>query len=553
MKKNLLLFILFTASISLSYAQYIFDNSVHTASNFSSVNSTGAEGVQNIIDQNTNTEFLAFDAFDGIGFEVGLLGVSKTAIAIEIVTANDASERDTENYEIFGYNDGTNYTSIVTGAMSCIHTLLFPKTYSFTNSVAYTFNRVNFKGTCGTSEINQILDVQLFEAVGDSPVISCPANINMTSTTGQCGTIVSYSVSANDSEDGMLTASVASGLTSGSSFPVGVSEIFMSVTDSDNNTSSCSFTITIVDNEAPIPGCPADITVTASNSNDTSVVVDYTLNPTDNCVLINPLTGFTPLTMINGKAYYLSDNLFAPQDGFSDAITQGGFVGTIRTYADFTIILQALNSISDAGDVLIGYNDVDSEGTFVWHSGDSSNFNNWNSGEPNNSGANGEDYTLIQGDAGWNDVNTNLNFRYLFEIDYAPIQITGIASGNNFPIGTTTNTFQINDLGGNSVMCSFDVTVNANLSIPESKWSNGIFILPNPANQSITINSVSNSISLKSISIIDLNGKTLFSTNSTDSSSGDRFIDISSFATGMYLVKLEAANGQIAVKKLLKL
>jgi hypothetical protein len=58
---------------------------------------------------------------------------------------------------------------------------------------------------------------------------------------------------------------------------------------------------------------------------------------------------------------------------------------------------------------------------------------------------------------------------------------------------------------------------------------------------------------LKSISIIDLNGKTLFSTNSTDSSSGDRFIDISSFATGMYLVKLEAANGQIAVKKLLKL
>ncbi|MEM5567059.1 HYR domain-containing protein, partial [Psychroserpens sp. AS72] len=39
-------------------------------------------------------------------------------------------------------------------------------------------------------------------------------------------------------------------------------------------------------------------------------------------------------------------------------------------------------------------------------------------------------------------------------------QTAGIASGSQFPVGTTTNTFLVTDDSGNTATCSFDVTVN---------------------------------------------------------------------------------------------
>ncbi|WP_299547766.1 HYR domain-containing protein [Seonamhaeicola sp.] len=41
-------------------------------------------------------------------------------------------------------------------------------------------------------------------------------------------------------------------------------------------------------------------------------------------------------------------------------------------------------------------------------------------------------------------------------------QIAGIASGALFPIGTTTNTFEVTDAAGNKATCSFDVIVTQN-------------------------------------------------------------------------------------------
>ncbi|MCK4677796.1 MAG: HYR domain-containing protein, partial [Bacteroidales bacterium] len=39
-------------------------------------------------------------------------------------------------------------------------------------------------------------------------------------------------------------------------------------------------------------------------------------------------------------------------------------------------------------------------------------------------------------------------------------QIAGLASGSAFPVGTTTNTFEVTDASGNTAQCSFTVTVN---------------------------------------------------------------------------------------------
>jgi hypothetical protein len=407
---------------------------------------------------------------------------------------------------------------------------------------------LNFTGTCASSSINQIADVQLYESIGDSPVITCPSNITVNNTTGQCDAVVNYTVTANDTEDGMLTPTVTSGLTSGSAFPVGTTEVFMSVTDSDNNVASCSFTVTVVDNENPVAGCPADIMQTAANFGDTSAVVNYTLSPTDNCVLINPLTDFTPLTNINGKAYYLSNISYTPSGAFADAIAQGGFVGTIRNASDNTTITNAISSIGAAGNIVIGFSDTATEGTFVWQSGDTSTYDNWNPGEPNNAG--NEDYTVLQSSGGWNDVTDGSTYRYLLEIDYAPIQTAGLPSGADFPLGTTTNTFMITDLAGNSVMCSFDVTVDENLSVEESTFSNSIKLIPNPTKGIISFDSVTN-ISLQSITISDLNGRILYTMTDVGQLTQGITIDISTYEAGMYFVKLQDLENNTAVKRII--
>nr|WP_321235643.1 HYR domain-containing protein [uncultured Psychroserpens sp.] len=549
MKKQLLFYLLFTFSIAFTFAQGIFDDTIHTAVNFGSVNSPGAEGVQNVIDQNSNTKFLDFNAFDGIGFDVDLLGESKTAVAIEFVTANDAPERDPTNYEIFGSNDGTNYTSIATGNIPCISDRFFSRTFSFTNATGYTFYRVNFTGTCATSTINQIADVQLFETIGTAPTITCPSNISVNNDSGVCGALVNYALTANDAEDGALTPTITSGLASGETFPVGITEVFASVTDSDNNTVSCSFTVTVTDTELPIANCPSDITQTVANSGDTTAVVNFSLSPTDNCDLINPLTGFTPLANINNKAYYLSDASFTPQDAFTDAQAQGGFVGTIRNSSDNDLLINVISSIGAAGDVLIGYNDIATEGSFEWQSGDAASYNNWNAGEPNNAG--NEDYTVAQSSGGWNDVNNGNTYRYLLEIDYLPEQTAGLASGSDFPIGTTTNTFQITDISGNTVSCSFDVTVEENLSVDDTTFNRNISIYPNPTNGFITLKTNA-SASINSVMIIDLNGRILHVFTNIEFVESEKEFDLSQLSSGFYFMTINSEGGRSEMKRFIK-
>jgi hypothetical protein len=263
MKKITLFFLLLLFSLSTVYAQGIFDDSIHTATEFGDVNSPAIEGVQNIIDQNPNTKFLDFHILDGIGFEVDLLGVSKIAIAIEIVTANDLPQRDPTAFEVFGSNDGSNYTRITTGAIPCISTRLFARRFSFTNTNSYTYYRVNFTGDhCfGDDTISQIADVQLYTVIGDAPVITVPSDIIINNTAGQCTGNTTYTVTANDTEDGELTATLVTGLASGSDFPIGTTIVSYSVTDSDNNTVTRSFNVTVNDAENPVATCPANMMV----------------------------------------------------------------------------------------------------------------------------------------------------------------------------------------------------------------------------------------------------------------------------------------------------
>ena len=76
------------------------------------------------------------------------------------------------------------------------------------------------------------------------------------------------------------------------------------------------------------------------------------------------------------------------------------------------------------------------------------------------------------------------------------------------PEGTTTITWHITDDAGNESTCSFDVTVNAYVSI-ETLQQKGIAIYPNPVTNTLIVDftSFKGQGKIKSIKISDVSGK----------------------------------------------
>ena len=96
------------------------------------------------------------------------------------------------------------------------------------------------------------------------PLINCPMDIMANTDPGVCTAQVSFADAvAIDPEGGSVTVTQTMGPPSGSDFPIGDTIIEFTATNDDapNETSTCQFTITVVDNEPPTITCPADVVV----------------------------------------------------------------------------------------------------------------------------------------------------------------------------------------------------------------------------------------------------------------------------------------------------
>lgn len=117
------------------------------------------------------------------------------------------------------------------------------------------------------------------------PVLTLPSDFAVT-TESASGKNVSYTASATDNLDGPITPTCSP--TSGSLFPVGDTTVSCSATDAHSNTASGSFKVTVnlVDTTPPVITVPASFSVTAPDPS--GAVVTYSASATDN--LDGPLT-----------------------------------------------------------------------------------------------------------------------------------------------------------------------------------------------------------------------------------------------------------------------
>src|SRR5438067_2242916 len=249
----------------------------------------------------------------------------------------------------------------------------------------------------------------VFVLVNQAPVIVCPADITQNTDTNACGAIVSYTAPVGtDSCPGSSTAQTA-GLASGSLFPLGVTTNQFVVSDAAGNTAACSFTVTVLDNQAPVIVCPADI-IHLPDALAICAIVNFTAPlGTDSC----------PGSSTAQTAGLASGSLF-PLGVTTNTFVVSDAAGNTAA-CSFTVTV-----LDNQAPVIVCPADI-TQNT-----------------DTNACGAS-VSYTAPVGTDSCPGSST--------------AQTAGLASGSLFPLGVTTNTFVVSAAAGNTAACSFTVTV----------------------------------------------------------------------------------------------
>jgi gliding motility-associated-like protein len=107
----------------------------------------------------------------------------------------------------------------------------------------------------------------------------CPANITV-NVGADCEKVATW---LDPTLDDNCSATLTKSHNSGDAFPLGTTTVTYEAEDGAENTATCSFTVTVVDNVAPvITNCPADITLSATTSCE-RVATWAPLNVNDDC------------------------------------------------------------------------------------------------------------------------------------------------------------------------------------------------------------------------------------------------------------------------------
>lgn len=157
-------------------------NSLISSITPTSFNSPAGEQVSRAFDGSVGSKYLNFDEYN-TGAAVRLTS-GRRVTAIQFATGNDSPERDPASYQLWGSNDGVNWTSISQGGTGFVNT--DRKTYgnviTFTNSAAYTYYAVKFPTVRGDTWANsmQVSEIKMMYDSADTTTSTDTGNGTVT-------------------------------------------------------------------------------------------------------------------------------------------------------------------------------------------------------------------------------------------------------------------------------------------------------------------------------------------------------------------------------------
>ena len=282
---------------------------------------------------------------------------------------------------------------------------------SFSIPTGSTFGVGTTTVTATVIDDAMLTDTCTFDVVvtdNEDPVPSCPANIVVNNDAGQCGANVAFSVSSTDNCPGVTESCDAN---SGDFFPVGTTTVNCTAMDAAGNTGTCSFTVTVNDNEMPtISNCPGPIVMTADSGACSAMVSFMAPMAMDNC------------------------------PGESIMRTQGPPPGSNFPVGTTTVEYMAMDTNGNTSLCTFTVEVTDDE-------------------DPVLSACPMSDTVPV--DPG--QCTAVYNFTAPTAVDNCPgvsvVQTAGPASGSAFPTGPTDVTFTATDASGNTDTCTFTITV----------------------------------------------------------------------------------------------
>ena len=241
-----------------------------------------------------------------------------------------------------------------------------------------------------------------------APSITCPANVTANNSPATaCSAVVTYGAITATDNCNAPSITLIGGLASGSNFPVGVNPVTFRATDAANNSSTCSFTVTVKDVTLPTITCPANI-VRSNDPGLCGATVSYpTPTATDNCGILN-------VTFVSG----LASGAFNP-------------VGTVTNIWRATDV----NTNSSTCSFTVKVNDTEAP-TIICPA------------------------DLVKGnDFGSCGANLGINIGTTTVHDNCAVSTASNNNPGNFPVGTTIVTWVIGDPAGNTAACNQSITI----------------------------------------------------------------------------------------------
>lgn len=344
---------------------------------------------------------------------------------------------------------------------------------------------------------------------------SCPGNISVDNDPGLCSAVVNFTVNAPEKGSVVQTG----GLPGGTEFPVGTVVNTFLLTDSLGVETTCNFTVTVNDTEAPIIDCPKNIVVSNDPGECGAIVTFSTLSDEVliDEVLPGSISGWEVYDYPNNPTFFYEE-VISPYDGTTaiktravgntyswcstESITKiyeiSGNTSTtsLQAYLEFYSNLTTYNfpyitvEIKDSNDGILGYHiyyGKDMVGS--WY------LNNYINGNPayytELPSATGEmilDLSKIGEDIDFDKFSIRIsNYTCIGEntiiLDHlrvlngsvnngtennGPVASdncsgvkvdASIPSGSVFPVGTSPVTLTATDAAGNITSCTFNITV----------------------------------------------------------------------------------------------
>ncbi|MBK9567423.1 MAG: HYR domain-containing protein [Saprospiraceae bacterium] len=311
---------------------FIIDNTAPVLTLPTATNTVACDGAITTV---RNAWFASASGLDGCGGTVTIsqslvsqdescVGTVNTITETYLFTATDACGNQSTNTAVFTIRDAVAPTiiapanlTIACGGNNATAILAWLQAYTVTEACSdYTVTN-NYNGSipnlcnggpttvmwtvtdeCGatgsaTSQIVVTPDTQ------GPTFVNCPADITVNVDIDLCASNVIYSTPVATDCNGVASVTRTSGIVSGGVFPLGATSIVFTATDNCGNTSTCNFTITVVDSDKPNISCPSNTVVVCTDNNVCTWVSDASVNPlgVDNCpgaTISYVITGMTP-------------------------------------------------------------------------------------------------------------------------------------------------------------------------------------------------------------------------------------------------------------------